>query len=173
MRSLKKLQIVCIILGVALYMYPFHHASASTNTHEKATEITLESFAGELKSLKDYRGKKVAVHFFSIWCHPCQEEMPYIAEFAKRVEEAGGIFIPVHLTKVDQGTNQLQAFLTHYQADFDPLLDKKGEMMNMYTINGIPTTIFLDENGQVEKRINGMLPKEAADAFIHQVTTRN
>lgn len=159
---------ICLILSIVVCLTNMQQVSAAT-MDEKAANIQLKSLTGETTALKDVKGEKAVVHFFATWCHPCQEEMPYIVSFAKRVQEEGAAFIPVHLTQVDSELEQLHSFLTYYQANFDPLLDKEGEMMNTYSIVGIPTTLFLDENGQVEKRINGMLPQEAAETFLKQI----
>ena len=158
--------VVALVIVLWIHMPVEAMANHSTSTQ-------LESLAGSKHSLEDYQGKKAVVHFFATWCHPCQEEMPYIVSFSDRIEQNGVPFIPIHLTKLDSDLSQLQSFLTHYQASFDPWLDRSGDMMNQYHVVGIPTTLFLDENGNVEQRIDGMLPIDQAESFISRIKKEN
>ena len=173
MSSMKAVCSIGFISVILVLLLPVHLATAEQQLTNEAAGMKLESLAGEMKSLNDYQGKKVVVHFFATWCHPCQEEMPYIVSFSKRVQEAGAMFVPIHLTHLDQDLSQLHSFLTYYQADFDPLLDTSGEMMNTFHVIGIPTTLFMDEKGQVTQRIDGMLPEELANSFLEQVKKVN
>ncbi|MFK3937282.1 TlpA family protein disulfide reductase [Alkalihalobacillus sp. NPDC078783] len=140
-----------------------HQAVAA---EKQVIQIETKSLSGQAKTLDDFKGQKVVVHFFATWCQPCQEEMPDIVEFSKKLEQEGVGFVPIHLTKVDPDLEQLLAFLSHYQASFDPWLDQTGEWMNKYHIVGIPTTVFLDEQGKEVQRINGMLPSDIASSYI-------
>ncbi|MDQ0207899.1 TlpA disulfide reductase family protein [Alkalicoccobacillus murimartini] len=157
--------LVCLVICSPLQVW------AGSSSHSSSTPLV--SLAGIEKTLADYKGKKVVVHFFATWCHPCQEEMPYIVSFSNQLKENGAVFVPIHLTKMDSDLGQLQSFLTHYEADFDPWLDEKGEMMQQYHVVGIPTTLFIDENGVVEQRMNGMLPQHEAESYIESIKKKS
>lgn len=151
------------LLLTTVYLFSIQQMEAAG---KQTNQIETKSLSGQAKTLEDVKGQKAVVHFFATWCQPCQEEMPDIVEFSKKLEKEGIGFVPIHLTKVDPDLEQLLAFLNHYQAPFDPWLDQNGEWMNEHGIVGIPTTVFLDEQGNEVQRINGMLPPEIASRYI-------
>ncbi len=125
---------------------------------QEALPFSLTTLKGKTVSLEDFRGKKVILNFFATWCYPCQEEMPIIVEMEKKLRQDGGVLLAINLTSEerDKGAG-LPSFLTYYGASFDPLMDKNGQVLDLYKIFGIPTTILIDENGVIQKRINGQL----------------
>ncbi|WP_059103991.1 TlpA disulfide reductase family protein [Shouchella shacheensis] len=131
--------------------------TASAQVGELAPGFTLSTLGGSTASLEAKEGRYTVLHFFATWCHPCQEEMPIIVEMAKRLETQGDQFIAVNLTSEDTGKAELRTFLKHYDATFDPALDKEGEVLDEYQIIGIPTTIVLDSQGEIIQRINGAM----------------
>ncbi|MEK4565667.1 TlpA disulfide reductase family protein [Alkalihalobacillus sp. FSL R5-0424] len=157
------LYLLSIFLLLTVYPMSPHQAVAA---EKSVNQIETKSLSGQAKTLEEYKGRKVVVHFFATWCQPCQEEMPDIVDFSKKLDQEGIGFVPIHLTKVDPDLEELLAFLNHYQAPFDPWLDQTGEWMNQNHIVGIPTTIFLDEEGKEVQRVNGMLPPDIASEYI-------
>ncbi|MDV2885638.1 MULTISPECIES: TlpA disulfide reductase family protein [Alkalihalophilus] len=123
----------------------------------EAKSFELHSLRGETVSLNDFHGTPVVINFFATWCPPCQEEMPVIVELEKRLTQKGAKFIAVNMTSQEASIAEVEPFLKHFNASFDVLLDETGEVMNMYQIIGIPTTVVIDENGVIVQRINGGL----------------
>lgn len=126
---------------------------------QEAPAFELMTLQGEGVSLEQYKGKKVILNFFASWCSPCQEEMPLVEQLHKRLQIEDGVMLAVNLTSEEGGEkgSNLKQFLLQYGSTFDPLLDKEGTVMKKYQIIGIPTTIMIDEQGMVTKRINGQL----------------
>ena len=58
------------------------------NYEEKATDFTLVDQNGNTVSLNDYRGKKVVIIFWAVWCPPCREEISEINELSKEYDNA-------------------------------------------------------------------------------------
>ncbi len=134
---------------------------------KKAAPFTLQTLKGDTVSLEDFQGKNVVVHFFATWRFPCQEEMPLIVELDKKLKEKGDVLLAVNLTSEehDKGAS-LKQFLTHYRATFDPLLDVDGDVGALYNLLGIPTTIVIDEEGTIVKRINGQMSYSMMEAIV-------
>lgn len=64
-----------------------------------------------------------------------------------------GVF-EVNMTKTDT-LDGVEAFLIEYQLTFPILLDKSGEITEMYRIIAVPTTFFINENGLIVAQIVG------------------
>ncbi|MDT8862724.1 TlpA family protein disulfide reductase [Alkalihalobacillus sp. MEB130] len=133
---------------------------------QEALPIELTTLNGEQVSLDEYLGQPVVLNFFATWCHPCQEEMPIILEMEKKLKEKGAAFLAINMTSQEKGKEEIKPFLQHYRANFDPLLDKDGDVMKKYQIIGIPTTIVIDEQGMIVQRINGGLTYEIMEDLV-------
>ncbi|MFA9457211.1 TlpA disulfide reductase family protein [Halalkalibacter sp. AB-rgal2] len=133
---------------------------------QQAKEFSLHTLSGKNVSLNDYRGQGIVLHFFATWCAPCQEEMPLIVALDERLKKAGRELVVVNLTSQEQSKSEVKPFLDYFRASFDPMMDEEGDVMELYEVIGIPTTLVIDEDGIVLERINGMLSEEIIDSVI-------
>ncbi len=92
--------------------------------------------------------------------------MPIIVEMEKRLKQQGAAFLAINLTSQERSKAEIQPFLAHYEATFDPLLDEEGKVMEQYQIIGIPTTIVIDEKGFIVQRVNGGLTYQMMEDLI-------
>ncbi|WP_245613763.1 TlpA family protein disulfide reductase [Alkalihalobacterium bogoriense] len=136
-------------------------ATASVGAFEgkQAVPFTLKDKDGSEISLQSFQGKRVIVNFFATWCLPCQEEMPALVKYEQTLDE-NTILLGVNLTSQERSKADVEPFLNHFNANFEVLYDETGEVMKQYSIFGIPTTVVINENGVIEKRINGMVTEE-------------
>ena len=89
---------------------PAPSASSSADAFgvgEPAPALELPGVGGEPLNLADYRGRPVWVNFMATWCPPCQDELPLMAGFQARYDDAGLVVIAVDV-KEDEPT--VQAF---------------------------------------------------------------
>jgi thiol-disulfide isomerase/thioredoxin len=107
-------------------------------------------------------GKPVVLNFWAGQCPPCRAEMPHFQQLADEYSDDFillGIDVGVFtgLGTEQNALDLLEELNISYPAgravDRDPLLD--------YGATGMPTTVFLDANGQVvDKRIGMILEDE-------------
>lgn len=142
-------------------------AEEGVYVNQRAPEFKLNTLKGEASSYQAGANQVTVVHFFATWCYPCQEEMPLIVELDKKLTAEGSSFIPVNLTSSEQGVEQLQPFLTHYKAAFNPLLDEEGLVQDTYQIFGVPTTLLINEEGIIVKRVNGPLNQQEYEQILN------
>lgn len=133
---------------------------------QRAPEFQLKTLQGEEKSFQVGEAQITVVHFFATWCYPCQEEMPIIVDLYNELTAQGNRFVAVNLTSSEQGISQIQPFLTHYKAPFDPLLDEQGLVQDMYQLFGVPTTLLINKEGIILKRINGPLSQQDYEEIV-------
>ncbi len=148
--------------------------SGVTGTAEQATDkskakvgtaapgFTLESTTGSTVSLSDLRGHPVVVVFYASWCHPCEEELPVLQEFADdddRLRVVGVSFRDLPSDSVD--------FIKRLGVTFPALLDDQtAPVGKSYGVRGIPQTIFVDSNGIVRGRVFGETSRAALQPAI-------
>ena len=109
--------------------------------------------AGEERSLADYRGTPVAVHFWATWCFPCRAEMPTMDALQRELGDEL-VILPLSL---DRGGAEL---VRNYYNDHDlttlPIfIDEKMAAGRALRVHGIPATVFFDGEGAEVARVLG------------------
>ncbi len=139
-----------------------------------AEDFQLVDTTGKTVKLSAYRGKKVILNFFATWCGPCQEEMPILVELDKRIDREKIEIIGVNVTKEESNPNHVRDFIKHYQVEYDVVFDGEGKVMKAYQLIGIPTSIFIDENGKIVERLNGIITPEIIEShpFFEGILTK-
>lgn len=114
-------------------------------------------------SLENYKGKPVILHFWGTWCGPCVEELPHFDAFVKDHQEDYHI---IALTterpekgkpKGPQGESISTFYKEHSLENLSVNLDPNMNLTRAFQITGMPTTIFLDSNGNELGRIAGII----------------
>jgi peroxiredoxin len=123
-----------------------------------APDFTLESADGTALSLSDLRGHPVVIAFFASWCHPCEEELPVLQDFA-RADAARLRVIAVSFRDLKSDS---VAFVRRLKVTFPALLDDpSAPVAARYGVLGIPQTIFVDGRGIVRGRVYGQTSRAA------------
>ena len=97
--------------------------------------------------LSDYRGKPVVLSFWSSRCGPCQMEMP---DFQKAYEDLGEEihFIMVNVTDGSWDTvDSASAFIAENNYTFPVFYDTDISAASAYGVSSLPTTYFIDAEG--------------------------
>ncbi len=125
-----------------------------------APDFSLETADGKTAKLSDYRGKKVILNFWASWCPPCKAEMPHMEAFYKEYHTKGVTVLAVNLTTSEKDPSDVSKFIADYGLTFPVLLDKKGEVGNLYQTLTIPTSYIIDTNGVIREKIVGPMNKD-------------
>lgn len=99
------------------------------------------------------------VNFFATWCPPCKAEMPHLQSFAENIPP-GVELVGVNLTKRDDGLQALEQFLDEYDVTYPVLLDAEDAAGKGFDVMSIPTTVFLNADGEELERIVGPVSEQ-------------
>lgn len=113
---------------------------------EKAPQFTLKNIDGEDVSLADFRGKKVVLSFWASWCPYCKKGMESLKLVSDEVDKEEVEIISIN---IKENKDIINSFMEENKHDFLTLLDLKGEITSLYNVKGIPTMIFIDEEGNI------------------------
>ncbi|SDW74118.1 redoxin domain-containing protein [Paenibacillus sp. PDC88] len=116
-----------------------------------APEFEVTNMQGEQVQLQDYLGKKVIMNFWASWCEPCVREMPLIYD----IYQSGGQDTEVLFVNVGESKGTIAEFLEDHKFDFPVIIDATGKVSNLYRVSGLPTTVTIDKQGQLEQVITG------------------
>lgn len=127
----------------------------------KAPDFELKTLAGETVKLSDFKGKKVMLNFWATWCPPCKAEMPAMEQLHKEL----GDEVVILAVNIDPHLD-VKEFIDENGITFPIPLDEKDEVNELYQILSIPTTYFIDSNGNIGNKYIGAMNLEAMKQYI-------
>ena len=119
-----------------------------------APDFELTGLDGKVVTLSDYRGKVVFLNFWATWCPPCKAEMPAIQKLTSVYPPEQVAILSVNATNQDNLAD-IQTFVADYGLTFPILLDLDGNINRTYQIQALPSSFFIDAEGQIQKVIYG------------------
>jgi peroxiredoxin len=154
-RKMKK-NLIFSLMFIALYLLSLAAVAAQSLTliPEKplAPDFNLTDMDGELRTLKDYRGKPVIINFWATWCPPCRAELPSMNRGWNKIKDEGIAMLAVN---VGEDEETIFMFMGDYPIEFGLLLDRSGEIVKQWPVKGLPTTFVLDPEGRIVYRAIG------------------
>ena len=130
------------------------------NTGIQAPDFTLQDQNGQIRSLKDFRGQKVVLYFYSKdMTSGCTKQACGFAELYPQFQEKGAVVIGV--SKDNAASHK--KFEEKYSLPFILLADPEKEAIQAYdvwqeknnygkiTMGVVRTTYLIDENGIIVK----------------------
>jgi cytochrome c biogenesis protein CcmG, thiol:disulfide interchange protein DsbE len=137
--------------------------TSKARTGTIAPDFTLKSTTGATVTLSALRGHPVVIAFFASWCHPCEEELPVLEQFARA--DAGRLRV-IGVNFQDLASDSA-GFVRKLGVTFPALLeDPSGPVAQRYGVLGIPQTIFVDARGTVRGRVYGQTSRRALEPAI-------
>lgn len=142
---------------------------AQAETEYAVPDFTVFDEEGNEVKLSDYRGQPVVLNFWATWCYYCKVEMP---DFDKAYEKYPDVqFLMVNVTDGAQETmDSAQKYIKQEGFRFDVFFDTNLEAVNAYYVSGLPSTFFIDKNGNLVTRSSGMLDLETLEQGIQMIT---
>jgi thiol-disulfide isomerase/thioredoxin len=147
---------------VAALLFVGFHAARRTNngsdsldpTGKPAPDFTLQTLDGKNVTLSSLRGKGVLLNFWATWCGPCKIEMPWFVELQKEYGPQGLQIVGVAMD--DSSTQDIQTFVKEMGVNYPVLLGKEAVGQAYGGVDVLPTTFFIDRNGDIVAREFGL-----------------
>lgn len=133
---------------------------------ETAPALSFATFDGGRFALDDTRGSIVVLNFWASWCGPCRTEMPAFDTAAHRYHERGVVVVGL-ATKDNE--NAAQTFAREIGATYILGFDQGDAIAANYSIYGLPSTLFIDRNGKIARRVPGILSETQLTAYIDEL----
>lgn len=111
-------------------------------------DYTLVDAEGNEKKISDFIQPKhtTLVEFWASWCAPCRQEMPYILNTYKEYHNKGLNIVSI---SIDSDKQSWLKALDEEKLPWGQLLDQKSEAFKEYNLTGVPSSILLDEEGNI------------------------
>lgn len=113
--------------------------------------------------LDELRGTPVVVNFWASWCEACREETPMVQRIWEQARRDGVQFVGVDTADLD---DDARAFLAEHGVTYPTVIDADSAVADDYGVQSIPTTVFIDAEGQVVDKVIGVPSPDEFDAGI-------
>src|SRR5690625_1915222 len=120
----------------------------------------------DVVQLDDFKGKGVMLNFWATYCKPCEEEMPYMQELYPEYKDKG---IEIVAVSLDSTELVIDKFIDEYDLTFPIPHDTKGEVMDLYNVGNLPSTLFINPDGEIEEVVEGALTLEKLEDYFKQI----
>mgnify|MGYP001815392796 CR=1 FL=1 len=119
---------------------------------------------GEVVSLEALRGNPVWLSFFATWCPPCQEETPVLREAHEAYHDDGLEMVAVSVQETT--AEDVVAYAERYSLPYTIGFDATGAVFETYQGYGLPTHVFIDDEGVIAHLRYGPVDRETAAEII-------
>lgn len=135
-------------------------AASAKELSGPAPDFSLKNLKGETVKLSDLKGKVVMINFWASWCAPCRQEMPLLEDMSKEYGKAGFVLLGVNL---DEDSADAKDFLKTTPVTFPILLDPEASVAELYKNEAMPSSYFVDREGNLAYLHKGYRPGEEAE----------
>lgn len=119
----------------------------------------------ETIKLSDLRGKGVMLNFWATYCGPCEAEMPYMESLYPKYKDD----IEIVAVSLDLNDLVIHQFIDKYDLTFPIVHDKKNEVMDLYNVGPIPSTFFINPEGEIVNKISGPLTLDQLEGYFNEI----
>ena len=121
---------------------------------KKVNDIMFKNSEDITISLDNFKGKLVVINFWATWCAPCREEMPSLDILQSNKNFQDLIVLPINVGK--ENKEKAKKFFNDLQIkNLKLYYDDSVKLANTFSLIGLPTTIFIDKDGDEFARIIG------------------
>lgn len=126
--------------------------------------FTTQSLDGRSMVLPDQgRGQVIVLRFWATWCAFCKDELKAIEPIWQANRDRGLLILAVN---AGQSAEVISSYVRDLGISYPVLLDDSAKIARQYGVTGLPTTYFIDRQGQVRGRLLG---ESDAETFRRKV----
>ncbi len=122
--------------------------------------LTLTDSAGAKKTVANFKGSTLLLHFWGTSCVACVQEMPSLNDLEKHYD---GRLRVIHVCTDLEDAKEAQAVLDRRAPGCRTYVDESGFGMIRYEIQALPTSILIDAQGQAIARNTGTSAWQSAE----------
>lgn len=142
---MKKIFLMSILLCL---LFQMEQTAAAKAPHLKLTDIQQKEY-----QLKPPYDQPIILNFWASWCGPCKMEAPDLVRLSEKYQDQVKIYA-INMTNQDSEEGAYM-FAKDYGFRFPVLLDKNGDAAALFRVAAVPTTFFVDENGEIVSVLTG------------------
>ena len=116
-----------------------------------ANDFELLDLNGEKVKLSDFKGKTIILDFWATWCGPCLKSFPGMQKAVEKYSSDPKVkFLFVNTwERVEDKKQNAADFIGDNGYSFHVLMDDQNEVVEKYSVRGIPTKFIIDKNQKI------------------------
>ena len=120
----------------------------------KYTDLEMPRLEGGTARLSDFvkNNKVTVIDCWASWCRPCMEEMPNIAMLYRKYHSLGVEVVGVSFDSEQQAWNSAVKNNDMVWPQLSELKGWHNQMCQTYGVHGIPSTIIINQKGEIVGR---------------------
>lgn len=131
-----------------------------------APDFELVDLNGDKHRLKDYAGQGVVLNFWGTWCEPCEREFPAMTRQYESMKHDGVQIIAVNFAQSDF---EVSKYVKNMGMTFPVAIDKTKSVFTAYNIDPLPTSIFINPQGNVDRIVTGEMSEAQIASFMTSI----
>ncbi len=155
--------IAILLVAAAGYLVFFNNTGKSD---EDGIGFKLQDLNGKEWSVKELKGKRIFLNFWTTWCGYCKVEMPDLERIYQETKDTDLVILAVNVAESKQ---LVKSFVDNNKYSFTVLLDTGGEVSKQYNISGLPTSIFINSDGTIAEVWPGYMKYEQMLEYINNL----
>lgn len=173
-RLIVRTTILAVMAGAVIFALVSNYKKDSTIYKEgdQAPDFELEQIndnnEAETIRLSDLEGKGVMLNFWATYCKPCEAEMPFMQQLYKdkNYKDKGIEIVGVNL---DANELVVDRFIDKYDLTFPIPFDKSSQVTDQYKVGPMPSTFFINSDGEIEEIVEGALTLDKLEEHFKQI----
>jgi len=129
-----------------------------------APDFVLNTLDGKSVQLSSFRGvKPVWINFWATWCPHCKVEMPQMQQLYNQNQGRG-----LEILGVDdmEDASWVQPYIDNNKYTWNFVLDNKGAVDAAYHVTGLPTHIFIGQDGVIKNIVIGSIEQPTMESSL-------
>jgi len=123
---------------------------------KKLEKINFININNETINLNKFKNSLIIINFWATWCAPCIEEMPSLNRL-----QANTTFNNLKVIPINVGRDNVEKSKNFYKKlkieNLEIYFDKDVVLAKKFLLRGLPTTVFINKEGEEFARIIGFV----------------
>jgi thiol-disulfide isomerase/thioredoxin len=168
--SAKALLLIMVMITLVGCGFGGGESDGNEVTRRPAQDFTVVDAEGNEVRLSDFTGQPVVINFWTSWCPSCRNAMPAF----EMVYDSVGNEVKFMMVNLTDGRRETIATASRYIEDggysFPVYFDVNNDAGNAYAVRSIPTTVFIDSEGNIVGRsVMGAMTERALRERISEI----
>lgn len=134
-----------------------------------APDFSLSTLEGKATiTFAQYQGRPVLINFWASWCIPCRTETPALERVYQKYQAQGLVVLGLNSAELDDLTAALD-FAKEFKVTYPLLWDETNATLIGYNVLGLPTSLFVNRDGLIQRIQVGGMSEEQIEAFIGEI----
>ncbi len=123
---------------------------------KKVEKINFININNKTINLNKFKDSLIIINFWATWCAPCIEEMPSLDRL-----QVNTTFNNLQVIPINVGRENVEKSKNFYKKlkieNLEIYFDKDVELAKKFLLRGLPTTVFINKDGEEFARIIGFV----------------